>query len=143
MQKAAVEPDVGHDEERDGRHQDEMDAPDEGGGAWPAVTQDGAHEQLDQKQDQSNCGQPEAIGEARHDVARTQGWPGMPQREAGEEQGEPVMRPEWQERRRHRGVARRAPASDEHAIQIGNGNNRGKQRGTDPAPLAGRGEHGE
>ena len=43
MKEATVEPDVGHQEEHDGRHQDEMGAPDEAGGAWPGVTQDGAH----------------------------------------------------------------------------------------------------
>lgn len=125
-EEAAVEPDVGHNEERDGRHQDEMDAPDDRGRAWAAVMQDRAHGQLEKEQDQSDGGEPQAVGEARRDVARAQPRPGMPRRQSCKGQGKPVMRPEGHERRRRRGVVRAAPAPHERAMQIGNSDDRGK-----------------
>lgn len=87
MEEAAVEPEMGYDEEYDGRHQDEMGAPYERGGAWAEVTQDGAYGQLEEQQDHGNFGQPKAVGEAWRDVARPQRRPGMPGRQGCQGQG--------------------------------------------------------
>lgn len=94
MEEAAVQPDVGHHEEHDSHYQRETDPPDQAREARVPVTQEGAHSQLEQKQDQTDGGQPEAVGEARRNVARTKRRPGVPQREEGEEQSGPVMGPE-------------------------------------------------
>jgi hypothetical protein len=116
MKAAAVEPDVGYQKEHDGRHQGDMDAPDEGGGGGPPVAQDSAHSQLEEEKNQSNGGEPEAIGEARNDVASTQRWPGMPRRKGCKGQGKPVTRPEWQERRKRKRVTRPAATPDNDAV---------------------------
>jgi len=142
MQKAAIEPDVDYYEEHDGYHEREVDAANQAEVSGAPVTQDGADRQLEGEQDQSDGGEPETVGEARRDVPRPQSWPSVPQRYTGKGHGEPVMRPKWQKRRRHRGVARPAPPDDQD-IQVGNGDDHGKQCGAEPAALAGWGKHGE
>jgi len=95
MKEPAVQPDVGYQEEHDGRHQDEVYPPDKGRRAGATVTQGGADSQLDEKETQGDGSQPEPVGQARRDVPCAKGRPGMPGRQGCKGQGQPVMRPKW------------------------------------------------